>query len=430
MKVCVRTSIISVIIVCALSAYGVESKAMDRLFVVGNELRQKTTTVLMRAVETPGIAHVAGTPESPQILARLAESGANAVCFDLWGFSPDGQTLAPEVPKTIDTLMEEVIWRRMFAICRVFAPDAPADPAYRKKAIQAAAAALKSENRVVYWIDGPNNGELAKVFLEAAPGLVVAAEQSGAIDVVKQWPAKPAGKPVLLVGTTLTVDALETAHCVLPDNKETLAVLDKALANPAESKPWTPDNSVLTEQERAEGFVSLFDGKSLDGWYIIGKNKDGFAANDGVIEWKSIGGGGLYTRERYDNFVLRLEWKINKNGNSGIYLRAPRAGRQSKIGMEFQLMGDADTPITNQTTGAIYDVVAPKINASKPAGEWNAVEITLNGASMKGVLNGQTVQDINLDENPELKHRLRRGFIGLQDHACQVNFRNIRIKKL
>ena len=413
-----------------MPAYGVELKAKDRLFVVGNELRQKTTTVLMRAVETPGIARVAGTAESPQILARLADSGANAVCFDLWGFSPDGQTLAAEVPKAIDTLVEEVIWRRMFAICRVFAPDAPADPTYRKKAIQAAATVLKDECRIVYWIDGPDNGELAKALLEAAPGLIVAAEQNGAIDVVQQWPVKPSGKPVLVVGAALMADALDTAHCVLPDSKETLAALDKALADPAESKPWTPDNTMLTEQERAEGFVSLFDGKSLDGWYVIGKNKDGFGVSDGVIEWKRVGGAGLYTRDRYDNFVLRLEWKINKNGNSGIYLRAPRAGRQSKIGMEFQLQGDADTPITNQTTGAIYDVVAPKINASKPAGEWNAVEITLNGASVKAVLNGQTVEDINLDDNPELKHRLRRGFIGLQDHACQVNFRNIRIKKL
>jgi hypothetical protein len=216
----------------------------------------------------------------------------------------------------------------------------------------------------------------------------------------------------------------------MPATDEARAALDAALADPAESKPWTPVNSVLTEQERAEGWIALFDGKSLDGWWIIGKNKQGFAVNDGAIEWKALGGAGVYTRNRYDNFVLRLEWKILKNGNSGIYLRAPRANRQSKIGMEFQLMGDAGTPCTPETTGAVYDVVPPLVNAGKAPGEWNTLEITLNGPLMKAVLNGQTVQDLNLDQDEELKPRLRRGFIGLQDHAAYAAFRNIRIKKL
>jgi hypothetical protein len=202
------------------------------------------------------------------------------------------------------------------------------------------------------------------------------------------------------------------------------------MANPAESAPWTPDNSMLSEQERADGFVSLFDGKTLDGWWFYGKNTNGFAVEDGAIVWKAIGGEALYSRERYDNFILRLEWKINENGNSGIYLRAPRAGRQSKTGMEFQLQGDYGKPVDDQTTGSIYVVVPPKLNASKPCGEWNDLEIMLNGPVMKASLNGQAIQDLNIDENPELKKRLKRGFIGLQDHARFVAFKNIRVKKL
>ena len=98
--------------------------------------------------------------------------------------------------------------------------------------------------------------------------------------------------------------------------------------------------------------------------------------------------------------------------------------------MEIQVMGDHGVTPTPNSTAAIYDVVPPAKNASKPAGEWNALEITLDGAKVKVVLNGEVVQDLNLDENEELKHRLRKGFIGLQDHGNPVSFRNIRLKRL
>jgi hypothetical protein len=98
--------------------------------------------------------------------------------------------------------------------------------------------------------------------------------------------------------------------------------------------------------------------------------------------------------------------------------------------MEFQLQGDSGTPVTNQTSGAVYVVLPPRVNAAKPEGEWNSVEVTLNGPKLKAVLNGEVIQDTNLDDTEELRPRLRRGFIGLQDHASYVAFRNIRVKKL
>lgn len=93
-------------------------------------------------------------------------------------------------------------------------------------------------------------------------------------------------------------------------------------------------------------------------------------------------------------------------------------------------MGDAGDAPVKDTTGAVYDVVPPKVNAGKPAGEWNAYEIMVNGPHLKITLNGQVVQDLNLDENEELKYRLRNGFIGLQDHGGYAAFRNIRVKRL
>ena len=422
-------------IVCAF-AVSVCANAQEELLknnfrVSGSVLYQGKQAFVINAIETPAIMQASeDTSAFAAALARVSEVGANTVCFDLAGFSADGKTLAPETPAKISKMMGQINYRRMGAICRVFPANAPGDPSYRKAAMKAMAALLQNEKRIIYWIDGPENESLVKALRKDAPQLVTAAERGGDIDVVTTMPAAKREKPTLVLGSIPARDLRASVHFMLPDAEESYKALDAAMADPAESKPWTPDNSVLSEQERADGFVSLFEGKTLDGWWILGDNKNGFQVKDGAIEWAGLGGKALYTRERYDNFILRLEWKINKGGNSGIYLRAPRANRQSKIGMEFQLQGDHGTPITNQTTGSIYVVVPPRENATKPEGEWNSVEITLDGPKMKAVLNGVLIQDLNLDENDELRTRLRRGFIGLQDHASFAAFRNIRIKKL
>ena len=138
----------------------------------------------------------------------------------------------------------------------------------------------------------------------------------------------------------------------------------------------------------------------------------------------------LYTRDRYDNFVLRFEFRIVQDGNSGVFIHAPRDCRQSKIGFEFQILGDYGEEPNKTSTGSVYDQVTPRLNAGKPAGEWNTAEVRLNGPHYKAILNGKQIQDVNFDDVPELKYRLRKGFIALQDHNNEVAFRNLRIKKL
>jgi hypothetical protein len=93
-------------------------------------------------------------------------------------------------------------------------------------------------------------------------------------------------------------------------------------------------------------------------------------------------------------------------------------------------MGDHGQPVTTTSTGSIYDVRQPLLDATRPEGEWNEVEITLDGPRMTVLLNGLTVQNVDLDSDPELSRRLRSGFIGLQDHGNPVAFRNLRIKPL
>lgn len=419
------------LLLVALSACGASKPDKYQFHVRDGRLLRGAWPFTLNAIETPGLAGPGVTLGDVAVkLNRASEVGADSVCFELQGFSEDGASFSREAQRTVRMTMDQVTWRRMGALCRVFAKDAPQGRAYRRRAVKAAAPALKRENRAVYWIDGPDCAALAAAFKEVAPDLVVAAEEGGDVTVVSALPENPDGGPYLVVGEMPPGELREIYSYVMPGTDEAYAAFDKAMADPAELQPWTPDNSVLTEAEHAEGWISLFDGKSLDGWWIQGSNKKGFQVKDGAIEWARHGGSMLMTRDRYDNFVLRLEWRIVKGGNSGISLRIPRANRASKIGMEFQLQGDYGQEPEKHITGAIYDVAAPRVNASKPPLEWNEVEITLDGPKLKAVLNGQVVQDRNLDEDDELRYRLRRGFIGLQDHGRYVAFRNIRIKAL
>jgi len=100
--------------------------------------------------------------------------------------------------------------------------------------------------------------------------------------------------------------------------------------------------------------------------------------------------------------------------------------------MELPILSDAGKPATTQSTGSVWDVVAPSRNLSKPDGEWNQVEVTLIKRQLSAVWNGQKVLDVNLDDpkNAALSKRLPYGHIGLQAHASgtPVEFRNIRVR--
>ena len=177
--------------------------------------------------------------------------------------------------------------------------------------------------------------------------------------------------------------------------------------------------------------MSLTNGRNLDGWWFFGSNTDGFRVNDeGVIEYMEPGGKAILTAKRYGDFILRLDFQIEEGGNSGIFLRAPRDARQSYIGMEFQIHGDPGVVPSDDSTGAIYKVKAARVNPNKPFGEWNALEVRLEGTHMYATLNGEILHDFDMAEYEELKYRLKEGYIGLQDHGHYVAFRNVRIKEL
>lgn len=406
------------------------SYGKDDFRVVGEALNKGDKAFTIEAIQVPGLGAAGATLDKMiPAMARIAEAGGNTVCFDLAGFNADGTALDPACVETVTTYAVRAKDQRMGVLVRVLG-DAT-DPKFRRNAVKTAAAALKSEGRAVYWIDGPDAAELAEIFKKKAPGRVVAAPENGDLETVETLPTAPPARPMLAVNI-LPPKELGAVCFVLAGKDADYAALDAAQTDPIELTPWTPDNSVLSEQERNEGFIALFDGKTMNGWWTRGENKNCFHVSpEGYLEWLSTGGEAIVTRDRYDNFILRIEYKILPNGNSGVWIRAPRDGRASKIGFEVQIEGDSTVEKPDKSnTGAIYDVLPPLCMAAKPEGQWNDMEITVNGPKVKVVLNGTVVQDLSFDDHEELKYRLRNGFICLTDHGNYVAYRNIRLKKL
>ncbi len=398
-------------------------------------LMRGTSPFVIQAVRVPGFLEATlSREEAMRILNGIAEVGGTTICFDLADVQSFADNPDPEVVQRLSTLMTQVTWRRLGAICRIPAKEEWHAPDSYEEALRHAAEVLRDINTVIYWIDGDNPRKPLEIFRKAAPELVLAASKNAPLKIVPYGGGEPPENKdktlPIYYGPVPPASAIGKKFFMIDGRPENLAGLDKVMALPIESEPWSPDNSVLSDAERGEGWISLFDGNTLNGWVIVGPNPNGFKVIDGAIVRAETNGIMLRTRDRYDNFILRLEWKINPGGNSGIFLRAPRYGRSSKIGMEFQLMGDSGTPVKADSTGAIYDVLPPIKNAAKPEGEWNSLEITLNGSRFVAVLNGETVQDVDLDASEELRVRLKKGFIALQDHGHPAAFRNIRIKPL
>lgn len=190
------------------------------------------------------------------------------------------------------------------------------------------------------------------------------------------------------------------------------------------------------------GFVSLFDGKTLNGWVMVNKQGPGYIVEDGKIVCPADCGGNLFTKKEYANFIFRFEFLLTPAANNGIGIRTPLEGRTSRAGMEIQIIDDAAPSNRGrihpeQYQGSIYDVIPARTGFLKPIGQWNKEEITANGRRITVKLNGVIILDDNLDivQEPEILRihpGLRRtsGHIGLLGHHSRVEFRNISVKEL
>ena len=209
----------------------------------------------------------------------------------------------------------------------------------------------------------------------------------------------------------------------------------------------TDEITSLTEEEKNQGFVSLFDGTNLDNWT---GNTSGYLIEEGalVVHPDKAGEGGrgnLYTKEEFADFIYRFDFQLTPGANNGIGVHAPLEGDAAYVGMEIQVLDTEAEEYKNppilpyQTHGSVYGVIPAKRGFLKPTGEWNQQEIIVKGTKIKVTLNGSVILDGDYAEaskNGTLDHKehpglLRTtGHIGFLGHGDVLRFKNMRIKVL
>jgi hypothetical protein len=190
-----------------------------------------------------------------------------------------------------------------------------------------------------------------------------------------------------------------------------------------------------------EGFQPVFNGKDFEGW---AGPIDNYEVREGAIVCKPGKGGTIYTKERYADFIVRLEFNLPPGGNNGLAIRYPGEGNTAYGGMcELQVLDDnyekaRNTTIdSRQAHGSAYGMVAARRGFQRPPGQWNYQEVTVVGSKIKVELNGTVILDCDLAEVKEFmgnsahpgKDRTE-GHFGFAGHSDPVMFRNIAIKRL
>lgn len=252
--------------------------------------------------------------------------------------------------------------------------------------------------------------------------------------------------------------ALVAVSCNTQPKKSTEA------AKAPEKSAEVQELNTLSQQEASQGWILLFDGKTGEGWRVI--NKTGFPAGwtveDGAL--KCIGSGNgeagganggdiLYAPRKFSNFHLKMDWKISEGGNSGIfYLTQEKNNWETfRTAPEMQVLDNDRHPDAmlgkdgNRMAGSLYDLIPAKPQNTKPAGQWNSIEIISYQGTVVHKQNGETVLEYHLwtpewnelvknskfpELNPDWANVAKEGYIALQDHGNDVWYRNIKIRPL
>jgi hypothetical protein len=184
--------------------------------------------------------------------------------------------------------------------------------------------------------------------------------------------------------------------------------------------PVTAAESAATD----DGFRPLFNGRDLTGWKADEQAKQHWHVADGIIKYDGKSRD-LWTEQSFTDFILKVDWRMETNADSGIYLRGSSKA-QANIwnnplgsGEVWGYRTDAKMP------EEIRKAATPKKKADKPLGQWNTFVITLKGERLTIVLNGEEVIS-----NLQLIGVPKSGPIALQNHGNPLEFRNILIEEL
>lgn len=198
--------------------------------------------------------------------------------------------------------------------------------------------------------------------------------------------------------------------------------------------------AIAADQSKSkDGWVNLLAGNDLTKhWTTTG---NWLMEPEGVVHLKPREGESgwmrytayLFCNKQYTDFEVEFEYKLERNGNSGFYFHVGDVKEPVSTGIEVQIYESASRPpnhkLGDHDSGGIIPGVAPTKNTSKPAGEWNRFHITCKGSKLTVVLNGEMVNEVDL-EDAKLKSRPKSGSIGFQDHGLPLWLRNIRIRAL
>jgi hypothetical protein len=197
---------------------------------------------------------------------------------------------------------------------------------------------------------------------------------------------------------------------------------------------------------QADDAIDLFNAKDLKNWVgegqtefqVDGKKKQVWSVKEGLLHCEGKGYGFLrYDKRQFADFAFHVEYKMAPKCNSGIGIRTvpfdPKKDEETRPSYacyEIQLLDDAGKPASKYGSGSLYRYVAPKKNPVKPAPEWNAVDIECIGPHIRISINGEEIINVDQSKIEEIKNKPLKGFVCLQNHGGNIDFRNIKIREI
>jgi len=236
----------------------------------------------------------------------------------------------------------------------------------------------------------------------------------------------------------------------------TLLLAGAGLLSAADDQPASvlPNLNQLTDQEKADGLLLLFDGTTTDGWRNFKQKaiSRGWKVVDGALSRVNGSAGDIVYDKPFENFVLELDYKVPAGANSGIMLRCSEdKGTAWATGIEFQLLDNTDPHGDSEKAGWAYALYKPAddpktgkpLDATKPIGHWNHVKIVYDGPHVEHWMNGVKYCEFDIgsaDFNQRVKNskfgrmprfaKNKAGLIALQGDHGNVSFANIKVRPL
>ena len=192
-------------------------------------------------------------------------------------------------------------------------------------------------------------------------------------------------------------------------------------------------------QLKEKDYVSLFNGRDLTGWEPAEADPNTiWGVTEGLLTCTGQQGPWLRSVAQFGDFNFRLDYQVSPAGNSGVFVRVPKDGNHHRAdeikpvaGVEVQILDDADPKYAMlkdyQFGASVYDICGAQPRVSRPAGEWNTLEINCKGPRIVTIHNGHKVTDVRPETHPLIHLRSLSGYLGLQNHSSDVKFRNLRV---